>query len=52
MATYTVTLPADATVSKTGHVADHNAIKDAIAELRTVLNGIEDRVVDLELAAE
>jgi len=39
MATWTVTLPDTANSGDSGHIADHNAIRAAILEVRTTLDG-------------
>lgn len=41
MATWNITLPANATEGAETHIADHNTIVQAISELRTVADAIE-----------
>lgn len=44
MATFTITLPDDVESGDGGHSENHNTLRDAIAELRKVLNTIEGKI--------
>ena len=47
MATWTVTLPGEAAVGDPGHVEDHNLIVDALAEIRSVIDGLGDDLANV-----
>ena len=42
---WSVPLPTDATVGSTKHIADHNALRDAVSEVRSKVDGPDDKTI-------